>query len=243
MHDRWRGWSELPASDAASASSAWLELSHPLRADLYRIPFFPAPRFARIMSQPADPLNLTEIQMVCHFGTHVDAPNHFIADAPAFDAIPLERLHGPGVVWRLEVEPYDVIEPASLKRLRPEARPGDIVLLDTGWAEHFGSSRYEHHPALSVHAAQWLVERKIKLIGLDLPTPDLAVHRRPPHFDWPVHHVLLSEGVLIAENLTNLRPLAGKRIEAMFLALNIAGADGGPARVVARTIADGAMKA
>jgi kynurenine formamidase len=63
------------------------------------------------------------------------------------------------------------------------------------------------------------------------------VNRRPPGFDWPVHHVLLSRGVLIAENLTNLRALAGRRIEAMVLGLRIEGADGAPARVVARPVA------
>jgi arylformamidase len=64
------------------------------------------------------------------------------------------------------------------------------------------------------------------------------VPRRPRGFDWPVHHVLLGHGVLIAEHLTNLRPLAGRRIEAMFLALAIEGSDGGPARVIARALAD-----
>ena len=45
---------------------------------------------------PQDPANLTEIQMVCHFGTHLDAPLHFITEAPAMDEVPLTRLYGPG---------------------------------------------------------------------------------------------------------------------------------------------------
>jgi kynurenine formamidase len=52
-----------------------------------------------------------------------------------------------------------------------------------------------------------------------------------------VHQILLSRGVLIAEHLTNLRALANSRVEAMFLALPVAGSDGGLARVVARPIA------
>ncbi len=233
----WRGWRALPEETlAAHAKGPWLELSHALRADLGRIAFFPRPRFERIMSQPHDPVNVTEIQMVCHFGTHVDAPCHFIPEAPAFHEIPLDRLHGPGVVWRLDCEPYSVIEPPALERATPAAQQGDIVLLDTGWADHFGSERYDENPSLSVAAAQWLVDRGVKLIGVDFATPDLAVNRRPPGFAWPVHHVLLSQGVLIAEHLTNLHPLAGHRIEAMFLALKIDGADGAPARVIARPL-------
>jgi kynurenine formamidase len=231
----WRGWRALP-EPAQTGHGAWIELSHTLRPDLGRIAFFPQPRFERIMSQPQDPLNVTEIQMVCHFGTHVDAPCHFIPDAPAFHQIPLDRLYGPGVVWRLDCAPYDVVEPAMLERATPPARPGDIVLIDSGWADHFGAERYDQNPSLSVAAAQWLVDQGVKLLGVDFATPDLAVNRRPPGFTWPVHHTLLSQGVLIAEHLTNLHALAGQRIEAMFLALNVEGADGAPARVIGRRL-------
>jgi kynurenine formamidase len=59
--------------------------------------------------------------------------------------------------------------------------------------------------------------------------------RRPPGFDWPVHYVLLGHGMLIAERLRNLRPLAGRQLE-LFLALAIAGNDAAPTRVVARSV-------
>jgi kynurenine formamidase len=231
MEQQWQGWR---SAATASGSSAWIDLSHPLRADLSRIPLFPAARFERIMSMPEHPLNVTEIQMVCHFGTHVDAPCHFIPDGPSFDEIPIDRLCGAGVVWRLACEPYAVIGPDMLATARPALQPDDIVLLDTGWAEHFGTPRYDQHPSLGVAAAEWLVGHGVKLVGVDFATPDLAVNRRPPGFDWPVHHVLLRHGVLIAEHLTNLRGLSGRRVEVLFLGLNIAGADGAPCRVVAR---------
>jgi kynurenine formamidase len=228
----WKGW----GAPAPAGTGPWVDLSHPLRADLPRIPFFPQPRFGRILSMPADRLNVTEIQMVCHFGTHVDAPCHFIPDGPAFDQIPLQRLCGPGVVWRIDPDPYALIEPDTLERLRPEPQSGDIVLFDSGWAQHLGTERYDQHPSFSAAAAQWLVARGVKLLAVDFATPDLAVNQRPADFDWPVHHVLLSHGVLIAEHLANLRSLAVGKVEVMFLALNIEGADGAPARVVARSV-------
>jgi kynurenine formamidase len=230
--DAWKGWP--PMAPSSSPGGGWIELSHPLHAGLARIAFFPEARFERVMTLEKDRVNVTEIRMVCHFGTHVDAPCHFIPGAPAIDEIPLERLGGQGVVLRLACTPYGVIDASQLEAARPAVEPGDIVLLDTGWAEHFGTETYDRHPSLSIDAAQWLVDRGAKLVGLDVMTPDLAVDRRRPDFDWPVHHLLLSHGVLIAEHLTNLRPLAGARIEAMFLALNIRGADGAPARVIAR---------
>jgi len=236
MDERWQGWRPLPPPSPGSGEGPWQELSHPLHEGLRGISYFPEARFARLKSMPADPLNLTEMQMVCHFGTHVDAPCHFIPDGPAFHEIPLERLYGPGVVWRIEKEPYGRIEADDLAVMTPALRPGDIVLLDAGWAARLGTPGYGEHPELGLDAADWLVERGAKLLGIDFPTPDLAVDRRPPGFDWPVHHRLLGRGVLVAENLTNLRRLAGRRIEAMFLALAIRGSDGAPVRAVGRLV-------
>jgi kynurenine formamidase len=236
MMDRWQGWRPLPAAVAVEPDGPWIELSHPLHEGLRGISWFPAARFSRLKSMPADPLNLTEMQMVCHFGTHVDAPSHFIPDGPALHEIPLDRLHGPGVVWRIDAEPYGVIDADMLAKMRPPLRDGDIVLLDAGWAGCCGTDRYDRHPRLGLDAADWLVGHGAKLLAIDFPTPDLAVDRRPPGFDWPVHHRLLRHGVLIAENLTNVRPLAGRRVEAMFLALNIRESDGAPARAIARPI-------
>ena len=236
MPDRWQGWRPLPPPAAVLPDGPWVDLSHPLHEGLRGISWFPVARFSRLKSMPADPLNLTEMQIVCHFGTHVDAPSHFIPDAPALHEIPLERLHGAGVVWRIEAEPYGVIDAATLAAARPALRDGDIVLVDTGWAAHVGTERYDRHPRFDLDAADWLVAHGAKLVAIDFPTPDLAVDRRPADFDWPVHHRLLRAGVLIAENLTNVRPLAGGRVEAMFLALNIRESDGAPARVVARPV-------
>jgi len=233
MKPKWQGWH---AASGGSASD-WVELSHRLTPNLARIPSFPKPDFHRRMSMPADPYNLTEMHMICHFGTHVDAPCHFIPGAPAMHEIPLARLCGPGVVWRIEREPYGIVDADVFERSQPAAAAGDIVLLDTGWAQHFETARYDEHPCLSVAAAQWLVDHDVKLLGVDFLTPDLAVNRRRADFDWPVHHLLLSHGVLIAENLTNLATLASRRVEVMILALNIEGADGAPARVIARPAA------
>src|SRR5262249_25598412 len=115
MHERWQGW----RAAATPSAAGWRDLSHPLRADLARIAFLPAARFERIMHLESNRVNVTEMQMVCHFGTHIDAPCHFIADGPAVHELPLDRLHGAGVVWRLACEPYQVIEPPLFEAARP----------------------------------------------------------------------------------------------------------------------------
>jgi kynurenine formamidase len=230
----WRGWRDLPTPKISSAQGGWIDLSHRLTEDLSRIPTFPQPRIRQIRTIPPYHANVTEVHMVVHHGTHLDAPRHFLADGPTMDEIPVERLYGPGVVWHFDVPDYGVIEVADLERATPRMREGDIVLFDTGRARHINTDAYEAHAVISPEGAAWLVERGAKMVCVDFSTPDLAAHRRPPDFDFPVHNTLLGNGVLIAEHVTNFAELAGKRIEIMFLALNIAGSDGAPARVVAR---------
>jgi kynurenine formamidase len=234
----WRGWMDLPAPRPSKPAGDWVDLTWPLSPTVPRIGLFAPPRIERISSIPERPINVTEMQMVVHIGTHLDAPRHFYNDGPGFDEIPLERLIGPGVVWRLDLPPYGVIEPADFERMRPALEPGDIVALDTGAAARAGTPDYERHASLSAAAAQWLVKRKIKLLAVDMPTPDAALEKRPAGFNWPAHRALLSNGVLIAEQVTNLGALAGKRVEFMFCPLNIVSSDGAPARVLARALSD-----
>jgi kynurenine formamidase len=181
---------------------------------------------------PEDPFNATGIRFACHFGTHVDAPRHFLPDAPGIDAISLERLIGPGVIVPVDASADDLIGVSDLESA--DVRPGDIVALETGWWRHIDHDAYAHHPSLSLEAARWLVQRGVKLLAVDFLSPDLAHPLRGEGFDWPVHRILLTAGVLIAENVTNLAAVGPGRAEFMFLALPIAGADAAPARVIAR---------
>jgi kynurenine formamidase len=158
------------------------------------------------------------------------------SDGPALEDVPLARLMGPGVVWRLDTPLDGTIEPEHLERMRPEIKPGDILVLDTGIAGHVGTPGYEQHASLSVAAAAWLVGRQVKLLAVDTPTPEIPLHKRQGAFDFPAHRSLLGDGVLISEQVVNARPLAGSRAEFLFLPLNIVGGDGAPARVLGRTI-------
>ena len=228
----WKGWIEIPEPSISGAALPWIDLSHPITETLSRIPFFPQPKIGRWMSYP--PVNVTEIHMVVHHGTHFDAPRHFVEDGPTVDQVPLERLYGQGVIWRIDKPARGTILPEDLERATPAVQRGDIVLIDTGWWERVNTDSYEDHPVLTKEAALWFIDRGVKLVGVDSSSTDEASHYRAPTFDYPVHRTLLSHGVLIAEHMTNLTVLAGKRVEIMFLGINIVGSDGAPARVVAR---------
>jgi len=168
----WRGWIDLPASsDASGTRGRWSDLSHRLNAKVPRASVFLQPRFERIRSLPVDPLNVTEMQMVVHIGTHVDAPRHFFLDGPAFHDIPVERLSGPGVVLPFNKPADGIITKNDLDKVGSSLRRGDFVALHTGWAKYAGAHQYHEHPHLLAGAAEWLVDHCVKLAAFDLPTP------------------------------------------------------------------------
>ena len=232
----WQGWRALPPPRRCIPTGPWRDLAYPLGPAVPRAAVFPEPAFRRIKSLPADPLNVTEMQMVVHVGTHVDAPRHFFIDGPAFHEIALDRLCGPGIVLRIARNAGEAISAADLQAYHADVLPGDIVAIDTGWSQYAGTPQYHDHPYLAPDAAHWLVDHGVKLAAFDVPTPDSPVGRRPHHYDWPAHHVLLSHGVLVSENVCGLAGLAGQRLEFAFVALNIQESDGAPARVLARPV-------
>ncbi|MCL2637622.1 MAG: cyclase family protein [Oscillospiraceae bacterium] len=63
------------------------------------------PKFERALSIERDKLNLTNISMCVHNGTHIDAPNHFVAGGKAVHELDLERFYGKCAV----VEKGDII--------------------------------------------------------------------------------------------------------------------------------------
>ena len=233
----WRGWLPLPARRTEAPLGDWVDLTYPLSPDVPHVGGLAAPKFKHLSEMPEKPINISHMEMAVHMGTHLDSPRHFFLDGPAMEAVPLERFMGRGVVVRIDKPAYGIIEPADFENAEPGIEPGDIVAIDTGWSGKWGTADWDHQPCLSVEAARWLLERRVKLVAVDTPTPDLPLDRRPQGFIWPVHRTLLGHGILIAEQLANLRTLAGQRVEFLFGPLPIEGSDGSPARVLARAVA------
>lgn len=109
-------------------------------------------------------------------------------------------------------------------------------MLFTGWDEKFESPDYNIHPYLSIDAAEWIVGKGVKLLGIDCITVDLPTPMRQKGFEYPVHRILLGNGVLIAENVANLGKVAGKKSRILALPLKVKGSDAGHARIVAEIL-------
>ena len=215
--------------------SEWVDLAQPLYEGMscptpHGVPSFVFEELPA--SIEGGTISITKLAMGAHAGTHVDAARHFFPGGHTIDEYPLDRFAGPGVVLDVRREGIVPITAEDLEAASPRIRENDIVFLWVGYAALFGMPEYEEHPYLTPDAADYLVSKGVKMLGVDLMTPDAPSVERQPGFDFPVHTRLLGDDVLIVENLgPGLELLAGKRAMLAALPLRIIGADGAPTAV------------
>lgn len=207
------------------------DLTQPFYEGMSRMSFMPSPI---VRTLPGTRAHVQEIVALTHVGTHMDAPLHVVPDGKTIDEIPLGQVIGEGVIVDVAKSRVEPITKKDIENSQPPIDAGDIVFLYTGWGAKFGTPEYDPHPYLSEEAAEYLVGKNVKIVGLDTLTPDLPGPLRPKEgFKGPIHRILLGNGVLIIENLANLDQVAGKRLRLFAAPLKIRGGDGGYVRVFA----------
>lgn len=161
-----------------------------------------------------------------HTGTHIDIPGHFADGAVTMADWPPEQFVGNGV-W-LDCSKTDsngrvAYDPAHELLVKNDS----IVICHTGWSSNFGAPDYfSRYPVLADEYAELFVDRKIKMLCVDTPSPD--------KFPFPIHKTLFAHSILIAENLCNTAVLQQyAHFEIIALPLKIAAA-GSIARIIAR---------
>ena len=207
-----------------------VDLTMPLRPGMRGVEITPKFTVAR------EGWNASTLQLYSHAGTHVDAPIHIVPHGKSIEELPLDAFVGNGAVIGVKKKGGEEVSAKDLESSGVSVNRGDILMLHTGWDEKFDSPDYNLHPYLSVDAAEWMVKKGIKLFGIDCITVDLPTPLRPKGFDFPVHRTLLGNDVLIAENVTNLGAIVGKKTRIMALPLRVKGSDAGHARIVAEVL-------
>lgn len=129
---------------------------------------------------------------------------------------------------------------AAYRAAQVTPRPGDAVLLRTGWWEqHLGSPEYfDDEPGIDDEAARWLASRDVAVVGAD----NYAVEVQPAaeNSTFPVHLTLMHRyGVPLLENLdltelASTLEAAGRATFLLVLApIPLVGSTAGPVAPVA----------
>jgi kynurenine formamidase len=189
-----------------------VELSHPIVAGMTTYPGLPAPEISPHLAREASravyaegtQFTIDRISMVGNTGTYIDSPYHRYADGTDLAGLPLSSFAMlEAVVVRSVGSGVRAVDVGSLAALDVAGR---AVLLHTGGDAAWGTPHYDDDaPYLTEAAAQFLVERKASLVGIDSVNIDntdpTSGGRRP------AHSLLLAAGIPIVEHLTGLDQL------------------------------------
>jgi kynurenine formamidase len=206
------------------------------------------------------------IELDMHTGTHVDALGHATVAGRAFNNLPLLDVYGNWGLLKLGIEnlppmltrgiladvvghrgkdmkPGDAITADELQRVlkaqRVEVRPGDVVLVRTGWAQYWGVDNDTYMlggcPGISLDAARWLASKGVVAVGADQASVEVWPAEEPGQ-DFSVHiELLVKSGVYLIEQ-AQLEDIAREGIHEFLLVCvtpKFTGATGSPVRLLA----------
>lgn len=187
-----------------------------------------------------DVANFGVLHVCNHFGSHLDAPNHFNDDGRKIAQVPLERF----VYERprlLDIPKTDgeLVTRAELEAGDDILREADLLLVRTGWSSLRDSDpeRYSHNgPGIAPEACEHLMEfPELKAIALDFIS--LASYQRLDPEGILAHQILCGVGrddryVIIVEDVDlSAYPSDASRVYA--IPLFPEGADSSPCTVFA----------
>ena len=170
-------------------------------------------------------VNLTQIHMCAHSGTHIDMPSHFLDEGENLDDLDLNILIG---IARVVLVPDDIVA-INETFLRTISMDGvERVLFKTSktaFEKAQTLSFNQNFVALDASGARFLAETSCKLVGID--TMSVAL------FDDPEggHLPLLEAGIVALEGI-NLEGVEPGEYQLIALPLRLGGREGAPVRAV-----------
>lgn len=178
--------------------------------------------------------NTSKFVLGSHTATHMDAPRHFFNDGYGIDATDLDICVGP--VTCVDFKHIGVGQKVTLNDLNGICI-SQRMLFVFGWYRNWKTEQYyKEFPFFSEEAINYLLENGMKLMALDVPSPDdgSAISQFD---DSPNHKKLLLKDIIIVEYLTNTDQIDfSKHYELIALPLKILNADGSPARVILKEV-------
>lgn len=223
-----------------------VDLSNPIDESIPTWPTFDPVQLEATDWAARDGFTMERVEMATHTATHVDAPRHFVPEGKTLDDFSIEKFMGEGVVLDLAPkEPESGITVAELEQYESEIREGDVVMLHTGWDEHYGRTPEYlfEFPYLTGEAAEYLADLAPKAVGVDTASVGGWVDEAPAHGPSTdvqpdeSHLPLLENDIVPIEELRNLDAVldgrSSRRAYFCYPPLNFQGTGGGSVRAFA----------
>ena len=180
----------------------------------------------RVVQAIADgkPADVSLLTLSAHTGTHVDAPSHLIPGGKTVDVLDLTAMVGLARV--VEFDAPGAITAEFLKGI-DSLSADERILFKTRNSSLWKKQVFaEDYVGLSVDAAEWLIAKGVRLVGIDYLSIDA-----PGDANLPVHRALLANDVVVVESL-NLMQVSEGHYQLVCLPMKVGGSEGAPARVI-----------
>lgn len=203
-----------------------IDLSHEIEPNMTVYPGTPRPQIEPLSKHDSHGYAELQITFTTHTGTHLDVPYHVLPQGRGLDQMSLGKFMGKAFcvdVRGMKAVTVDFLKQFGLNDI-------DFLIFYTGMSKYWKTGDYltKQFAVLTEKAANYLVRTGLKGVGLDAISID-----RTDSESLPIHRILLSNEVIIVENLTNLSKLIGKKFEFFAMPLKIKAADGSPVRAIA----------
>ncbi|MFC7393055.1 cyclase family protein [Scopulibacillus cellulosilyticus] len=181
---------------------------------------------------PCEGFNSKVFMMSDHGGTHMDAPYHFFKNGLTIEEIPLDATMGEAVL--IDLSDKSPNQPVTREMVEAKIEENDLIVNEGDiaffrcWPGEWQEEGYFDCKSLDGTVGDWVIDNKIKAIGLDLPNADINENMRRD-----IHLKLLSRNILIMENIVHLDKLTKNRFYFMGTPLNLKGMTGSPIRALA----------
>ncbi|WP_238751965.1 cyclase family protein [Neolewinella maritima] len=214
----------------------WTDVTYPIFENMTGWPGQPNTHLETLSCiHCGDTAKVSVLHMSVHSGSHMDAPNHFMAEGIDISRSPFEVGLGPVRIARIDCAAE--VTPQDLEDYEARTRPleaGERLILRTPnsdkglWLQHpFDKDYHGIGPA----AAAVIAKRKLALIGVDYLSVGPFYEGNPQ-----THRTLLGGDVWIIEGV-DLRRVTEGDYEMICLPLKIVGSDASPIRILIRPAA------
>jgi len=217
---------------AVKAPRGWYDITVPLKQGMVYFPTDPfPPKIYRYHDRALGArVTMSVLEMISHTGTHIDSPLHFIADGSTISDMPLDATIGPARV--IEIKDREKIKVDELEK--HNIKKGERILFKTrnSPAGYEAETFNEDYVYLDGEAADYLVEKGVRLVGIDFIT--IGTIKDMENIN-KTHSALLGAGIYVLEDCA-LAGVPPGEYELLCLPLLMYKGDAGPCRAILRPL-------
>jgi arylformamidase len=208
-----------------------VDLTLEITSDMIIFPGYPMPNFIKWSKFDIQGYISEVMFLSTHTGTHMDAPFHFNPNGQTIDQVEVSRyICNNAILIKIQKNANEMITSDDITRnSKYEIKEKDTVVFSTGWEKQIKQkdNYIRNNPGLSKDAAEYLVEKKVNAVGIDCPSIDIGIDS-----GLIAHKMLLSNEILVIENLCNLYKFTNRKFMLLVTPLKLAGASGSPLRAI-----------